>query len=74
MNGKNGDTNIDVGEKNGDDRKRETEQSITEMVEGTGYSQGKEKKKRYSSFLLFIYLRAILFVNLRIFMFSLVDF
>ena len=47
MSGKNGDTNIDVGEKNGDDRKRETEQSITEMVEGTGYSQGKEKKKRY---------------------------
>lgn len=48
LSGKNGDTNMDVGEKIGndlkdvkrDDRKKETEQSITKIVEGTG-SQGK---------------------------------
>ncbi len=48
MSGKNGDTNMDVGEKSGndlkdvkgDDRKKETEQSITKIVEGTE-SQGK---------------------------------
>ncbi|XP_023325772.1 uncharacterized protein LOC111699351 isoform X4 [Eurytemora carolleeae] len=44
LSGKNGDTNMDVGEKSGndlkdvkgDDRKKETEQSITKIVEGTG--------------------------------------